>query len=96
MSTAAPWHKPHPGAKPPQKRADRFYKSTRWLKFRTWILGRNPLCADPYLYHAQDGITVPATEVHHLMPRKQYPDLAFRESNAQALCRSCHARITHG
>ena len=98
MATSAPWHQPHPRAKPPAslKRRDPFYGSARWLRFRLWVLARHPLCADPFGYHEKDGGTVPATEVHHLQPYKQRPDLALSESNTQALCRSCHSRITHG
>lgn len=96
MSRSAPWHQPHPKAESPKKRADAFYKSARWLRFRLYILARNPLCADPFEYHNEDGVAVPATEVHHVKPRKAHPELAFDADNVQALCRSCHARITHG
>ena len=98
MATSAPWHQPHPHTKapgPPKKR-DPFYGTARWLRFRGWVLNRQPLCADPFGYHDQDGVAVPAKEVHHLIPYKQRPDLALSESNVQALCRSCHSRITHG
>ena len=96
MSTSAPWHKPHPQAAPPPtlKRRDKFYGSARWLKFREWILSRNPLCADPFGYHREDKQAVPATDVHHVVRWKEQPELSLSEQNAQALCASCHARIT--
>ena len=95
----APWHRPHPQAqaRARPKRCDPFYKTARWLHFRAWILERFPLCADPFLYHAEDGQTVSATDVHHIQPRRKRPDLELELENMQALCKSCHSRISkHG
>lgn len=96
MSTSAPWHKPHPHAVPARslKQRDPFYGSARWLRFRSWILAHNPLCADPLGYHKEDQQAVPATDVHHLIRWKERPESALSEENAQALCSSCHARIS--
>ena len=72
----------------PGRRADHlFYNSARWLSFRRWFLGRHPLCA-----HCTEATS--ATEVHHIMNRKDHPELVFVESNCLPLCRPCHSRIS--
>lgn len=91
---SAPWHKPHPLKKPRRKVRDAFYGTARWLKFRLYMLAHKPLCEDPFGHHILDRQTVPATEVHHLIPRKERPDLAYVPSNMQCLCKSCHSRIS--
>ncbi len=37
---------------------------------------------------------LPSSSVHHILDRRQRPDLAFEWSNLQALTQSCHSRIT--
>jgi 5-methylcytosine-specific restriction protein A len=56
----------------------------RWQAFRKRFLNRNPLCECGQL----------ATEVHHLKPRKDFPQLAYVMSNCRAMCKSCHSRET--
>lgn len=48
--------------------------SARWQKLRALLLNRQPLCADPFLLHP--GRLVPATQVDHIAPIAQRPDLA--------------------
>ena len=78
----------------PDGRIDDFYNRARWMRFRKSFLARHPLCIDPFGYHQQDGQTIPATEVDHIIRRKARPDLAFSPTNCQALCKSCHSRKT--
>jgi 5-methylcytosine-specific restriction protein A len=78
----------------PADSGDPFYKTQRWRKFRRMVLRTHPLCADPFKHHREDGQTVLATEVHHLKSRVRWPELAYSFENAQALCKSCHTRIT--
>ena len=33
-----------------------------------------------------------ATQVHHLVPRKERPDLAYAIDNLESLCVSCHSK----
>lgn len=66
--------------------------SARWQKLRALLLNRQPLCADPFLLHP--GRLVPATQVDHIAPIAQRPDLAYTLSNLQGLCTACHGRKT--
>lgn len=66
-----------------------FYSTARWRKLRRMKLRRNPMCE----VHP-DGTAAVAVEVHHVIERKQRPDLAFDFENLQSLCKPCHSRIT--
>lgn len=70
----------------PRQDDKNFYSSTRWLNFRKRYLTRNPLCVDCL----KKGRETLANHVHHVKPRKPHPDLAFAESNLEALCQPCH------
>ena len=35
-----------------------------------------------------------ATMVHHIKPRKEYPELALCPENLESLCNLCHERLT--
>jgi 5-methylcytosine-specific restriction protein A len=59
---------------------------------RLMILRRNPLCAECY----KAGRIVAAEHVHHVIERKQRPELALDPSNLQALCAPCHNRQRRG
>ena len=60
----------------------------RWRKVRGLYLARHPLCE----LCQQAGRLVPATEVHHRLPIDDGGTDA--DDNLQALCKSCHSRIT--
>ena len=62
--------------------------SQRWKKVRAIKLARDPLCEDC----RKHGRTEPATQVHHVEPLVQRPDLAFDPVNLMSLCTTCHAR----
>ncbi len=69
----------------------RIYDSARWRRLRRSVIGRDPWCADPEARHARPE---PATEVHHLVEARADPARFFQRENLQALCRSCHSRMT--
>ena len=69
-------------------------KTRRWKKLRELVLKEQPLCADPYSRHANDGRAVAATQVDHIKPLAERPDLVYVRSNLQGLCTSCHAQKT--
>lgn len=99
MPNSAPTHKP-------RHRTDRrvydrqyeqrrpvdnsFYSSRRWIRFRAWFLSQpeNALC----VACLKAGKTTAATDVDHIQPRADYPDLAWESSNCQGLCKGCHTR----
>ena len=53
---------------------------------------RNPLCADPFGFHAADGRIVVGEHVDHIVPRAAGGTDEW--SNLQSLCAKCHARKT--
>lgn len=59
-----------------------------WQKTRKMFLRQQPLCA----MCGSRGFVMSASEVHHLVPLKSGGTSDF--SNLQALCKSCHSRIT--
>lgn len=71
------------------KHGDPFYSSRKWRRFRRWYLARNPLCVECL----KQNETKAAEHVHHDKPRKDYPALAFDETNMEALCHSCHSKL---
>ncbi|MGM0284879.1 MULTISPECIES: HNH endonuclease [unclassified Enterococcus] len=66
---------------------DSFYKSKKWLKKKSVILRK-------YEYECQEskryGINVKAEMVHHIYPRKQYPELALVDWNLLPLTNKMH------
>lgn len=58
----------------------------RWQRFRKGKLMRNPLCA----YCLELGHTTAATDVHHVIPIRDAPELRLSDANTIALCKACH------
>lgn len=71
--------------------AKRGYGGT-WQKLRTIVLNKKPLCADPYGIHEQSGRIELATEVDHIIPKRDGGTNEMK--NLQPLCKSCHSRKT--
>ena len=71
---------------------DRFYDSVEWLQCRAEKLSLSPLCEEC----REAGRVRVATEVHHILERKEHPHLAFTLSNLQSLCKSCHSKHSKG
>lgn len=81
----------------PMKTADPFYKSKRWERKRELILRRdNYQCQESRRF----GRRVPATEVHHVLPREFFPEYQWESWNLISLCAAAHnklhSRTTHG
>ena len=73
-----------------EKRADPFYTASKWRKLRHVYLAQHPLCEACL----QRDYNTPATEVHHIQKRTEYPELAYAWDNLEALCKPCHSRET--
>jgi 5-methylcytosine-specific restriction protein A len=74
-----------------QRGPDRqFYSTDRWRRFRAWFLDQHPVC----VMCEEQGVAVPATEVDHIKSRREFPELAFEESNCRACCKPCHSSRT--
>ncbi len=93
MAMKPPVHDPHPGQ--PKacnlKRGDPFYCSARWRRLRRLVLNRQPVCLDPFNRHVGPE---PATEVDHIVPRLEAPELAYTLSNLRGRCRRCHSTVS--
>lgn len=59
-----------------------------WKTIRALYLAKHPLCERCL----KAGRTVPAEEVHHIVPVAEGG--GHEESNLMALCKSCHSAIT--
>lgn len=59
-----------------------------WRRLRKQYLSLNPFClfCKPKL--------VPATEVDHIIPISERPDLRLATHNLRGLCKPCHSRRT--
>lgn len=60
----------------------------RWQRLRSMVLSASPLCAEC----AREGRVTPATDVHHLVKRRDGGPDSFE--NLEPLCHACHSRIT--
>lgn len=63
------------------------YRSRRWRQLRRAVLEERPWCEWP-------GCRGAATDVDHVIPIHDRPDLAFDETNLQPLCHPHHSQKT--
>jgi 5-methylcytosine-specific restriction enzyme A len=69
------------------RRADKaFYASASWIRLRRLKLAENPLCQPCQ----SNGQVVAAEQVHHILDRKDRPDLSLDYENLQSVCVPCH------
>ncbi len=69
-----------------------FYHKTAWRRIRLQALQRDHyLCQECLRYKR----ITQATEVHHLLPLEDYPELGLELSNLQSLCWNCHEQTKH-
>jgi 5-methylcytosine-specific restriction protein A len=90
ITTHRPVHLPGAGRvyeRQASRRDDKaFYKSRAWRTLRAAFLREHPLCADCLKAQRIKA----AVHVHHLVDRKDRPDLALDWDNLEALCQPCH------
>jgi len=79
-----------PPADPRQRELDLWIQRAPWRRCRLAYIKAHPLCE----LCREAGRIEPAQDVHHKVDRSERPDLAYDESNLQALCKPCHSRIT--
>lgn len=75
------------------KESEPFYHTAAWKKVRADALARDQgMCQDCMEKFRAGIIRKPrrATMVHHIIPRKERPDLALVMSNLRSLCAKCH------
>ena len=61
----------------------------RWQKYRERYLREHPLC----VMHQQQGHTVAADVVDHIVPHKGDPRLFWDASNLWCVCGDCHRTV---
>lgn len=70
--------------------ANRRGYGAQWQRLRKMYLRRHPVCVDPDNNHPHQVRA--ATDVHHILAKVNGG--TNEESNLQALCHSCHSKIT--
>lgn len=77
-----------------KRRADdkeyKFYKSSKWIKFRNYIMQRDHHLCQICL---QNNKLTDATVVHHIKPVRECWELRLKENNVIAVCTECHNKI---
>ena len=69
---------------------DKFYHSKRWERKRAFILRRDGYkCQISKRY----GKAVPATTVHHIFPREDYPQYQWKDWNLISVSTEVHNRL---
>jgi 5-methylcytosine-specific restriction protein A len=61
-----------------------------WDRLRPVVLAEEPICGECQA----EGFIVPSTEVDHIIPIAQRPELRLVRSNLQGLCKAHHSRKT--
>ena len=64
-----------------------FYQSKAWRRVRLLALQRDHYLCQECLRKKR---LTKATEVHHLLPLEEHPELALELSNLESLCWDCH------
>lgn len=81
---------PRPRTKDKRPSSHKRGYDSQWAKVRLAYLEAQPLCE-----RCKDkGLTVVAVHVHHKRKLRDSPELKGEWSNLQALCPSCHSRLT--
>lgn len=71
----------------PRGTSDKLYTTKAWRDLRKRILARD---GNQCQIRLRDVCTGWATEVDHIIPRVEAPDLAMVPSNLRAACRQCN------
>lgn len=78
----------HPdGGKNPTQKEQGFYQGVAWRRVRIQALERSHYLCQNCL---RENRITPATEVHHILPLEEHPELALVLDNLEPLCWRCH------
>lgn len=66
-----------------------WYHTPAWRRMRQLALHRDKYLCQECL---RQGKITPATEVHHIKPLEEYPELALNINNLESLCWECHEK----
>lgn len=78
----------------PSLKEQGFYHTTAWRSLRVVALQRDHYLCQNCL---RNNRITPATEVHHIQPLEEHPELSLTLSNLQSLCWDCHEQTKkHG
>lgn len=80
-----------------EKKADPFYHTSAWARVRRLALARDFYLCQECMRQVEAGKLLrprKADMVHHIKPRRLYPELALTLSNLESLCNLCHERMT--
>ena len=69
-----------------------FYHRPAWRRIRQQALHRDHYLCQECLRQKK---IVPATEVHHVLPLEDFPELGLELSNLTSLCWYCHEQTKH-
>lgn len=69
-----------------------FYHTPAWRRVRVQVLERDHYLCQNCLRNRR--ITA-ATEVHHIQPLEEHPELALVAENLESLCWKCHEETKH-
>lgn len=69
---------------------NKVYGNTAWRRLRRIKLNADPLCEQCL----GENIVVPATQVDHIIPVSQQPELKLCYENLQSLCETHHSQKT--
>lgn len=69
-----------------------FYHKPAWRRIRQQALQRDHFLCQECLRKKK---IVPATEVHHILPLEDFPELGLELSNLTSLCWYCHEATKH-
>ena len=67
-------------------------KTTQWTKLRRQILKRDKFLCQRCL-HKFNNLNGSELQAHHILSRKNYPELVFEESNILTLCGTCNRQL---
>jgi len=66
-----------------------FYTGAPWRRLRLAYLAEHPLCE----WCSTPASPTAATTVHHVIERRERPDLGLDWDNLKSSCSSCHSRF---